>query len=253
LNHSEEDLAQRIFSKFKHRYLELTKVPNIDEIIKALERGLGGGLDYYYKVLPRYILEKLGFRVSALMQNFLSIYAGCPHVSSRPKSDRLVRCRRKPRKGSAILALSSVDLADQSQNGEREFNKFSFLPDDQRIRAARAELKFFPMVLSQSNTVVTASRSAMDWAKELHDELGQSVKMLNETRLQDYEAITTIEEEQGKLARAFARVAKLGNSHYFFQDIVFNGSVVAHFFETSSTAIQDLHPEAKAFVELIKD
>ncbi|KAN0111076.1 hypothetical protein V8E51_007463 [Hyaloscypha variabilis] len=254
LTPSDEDLAQRIFNKFKDRYLELIKDPNIgrpsanvDETIKVFERDLGGDLTYYYEVLPRHILEKMGFRVSLLMQDFL--------VTNKVNWAVLLE-EHMLAVLTYHLARNQIDLSGTKESfeksGERTFHNFSFLSDDQRVRAARAELKLVPVALSQKTTVVAASRCGTAWAKKLHGEFDQSVKKLNETRLPDYEAITTIGEEQGKLATAFARVAKLGNSHYFFQAMISNGSVVAHFFETFSMAVQGLHPEAKAFLEVIR-
>ncbi|PMD32297.1 hypothetical protein L207DRAFT_590591 [Hyaloscypha variabilis F] len=147
----EEDLAQRIFNKFKDRYLELTKDSNIgrpsanvDEIIKVFERDLGGDLTYSYEVLPRHILEKMGFRVSLLMQDFL--------VSNKVNWAVLLE-EHMLAVLTYHLAWNQIDLSGTKErlekSGERTFHNCSFLSDDQRVRAARAELKLVPVALSQ--------------------------------------------------------------------------------------------------------
>jgi len=94
--------------------------------------------------------------------------------------------------------------------------------------------------------------SAVAWAKQLHNELDHNVKKLNETRLPETEALTTIKDEQEKLEKAFLRVARLGTSYYVFKDMVFKQSIVTLFFQTSSVALRGLQPEEQAILRMVK-
>jgi len=92
----------------------------------------------------------------------------------------------------------------------------------------------------------------MAWAKQLHDELADNIKKQTEMRLPNIEALATIKDEEEMLAKAFSRVAELGNSHHLFQDMIFKEPIVSHFFEISSFIVRGLHPEAKAFLEMTR-
>jgi len=118
-------------------------------------------LTYYYEVLPRHILEKMGFRVSLLMQDFLvsnkvnwavlleeHMLALLTYHLAWNQIDLSGTKERLEKVAGFLLQVSLAQLI-LLQSGERTFHNCSFLSDDQRVRAARAELKLVPVALSQ--------------------------------------------------------------------------------------------------------
>jgi hypothetical protein len=102
------------------------------------------------------------------------------------------------------------------------------------------------------DTAVSVTWRAMKWGKKQLDEINKNVTKLNETRIPGVEDVATRMEEQLKLAAALDQIAQGGASHDLFQGMVWEGSVIEAFFETSSTTVRGFHVEARAFLYLIE-
>ncbi|PMD32298.1 hypothetical protein L207DRAFT_590592 [Hyaloscypha variabilis F] len=263
LSYSKEDLANRIFQRFREPLLRMVKtgLPTIASAQKHILVNFGEDLTYYYYAVPCNVWDELGLRVGNLLRSYLSV-AGVRHEVVKSFLAAFILYYE-----STVSARSS-NSDDSSARREVIVTNFCLLSDDQRLRAARAMIELFQVTLSSDDDEDDVTMKALDWGRTINDGAEPALAKLNEVRQKvgdpgqfevgdetaDYvEATLTLDEVRLWWAVALTEAFKAGNSHHLIQDLGWKGFEAGAFFRTASSATRGFQPEALAFLDFVEN
>ncbi|KAN0111075.1 hypothetical protein V8E51_007462 [Hyaloscypha variabilis] len=263
LSYSKEDLANRIFQRFREPLLRMVKTgqPTIASAAKKILVNFGEDLTYYYYAVPCNIWDELGLRVGHLLRSYLSV-AGVRYEVMKNFLAAFILYYE-----STVSARSS-NSDDSSARREVIVTNFCVLSDDQRLRAARAMIELFQVTLSSDDDEDDVTMKALDWGRTINDGAEPALAKLNEVRQKvgepgqfevgeetaDYvEATLTLDEVRLWWGVALTEASKAGNSHHLIQDLGWKGFEADAFFRTASSAARGFQQEALAFLDFVEN
>jgi hypothetical protein len=143
------------------------------------------------------------------------------------------------------------------QAREVVITNFYVLPDDQRLRAARAEVELFQVLLTREDDEESVRIKAMEWTRKVSDDVENNLKKLNSTRRKvdeseehkvgdvtsEYlEAALTSGQLRAWWVRPLEQAMKEGNSHHLIRELGWKSCEAPAFLQTALSVLKGLQP-----------